>query len=197
MKLLRAAQIAVLPLSLVGCGAIGGMMPTDDTYELGVPRISDTRPVRRGTQVLIAEPQALKALDSQNIVVQTDPLTIQYLGKSQWSDRLPRVVQMRLAQAFQNSDRFTGVGLPGQGLAIDYQIVTEIRSFGIEAPSNTGHVAIAVKILNDRNGVVASERVFEERAVAAGSDNAALVAAIDAAFENVARDIVSWATARL
>ena len=28
MKLLRAAQIAVLPLSLVGCGAIGGMMPT-------------------------------------------------------------------------------------------------------------------------------------------------------------------------
>ena len=112
-------------------------MPTDDTYELGVPTISDTRPVRRGTQILIAEPQALKALDSQNIVVQTDPLTIQYLGKSQWSDRLPRVVQMRLAQAFQNSDRFKGVGLPGQGLAIDYQIVTEIRSFGIEAPSWT------------------------------------------------------------
>ena len=130
-------------------------------------------------------------------MVQTDPLTIQYLGKSQWSDRLPRVVQMRLAQAFQNSDRFKGVGLPGQGLAIDYQIVTEIRSFGIEAPSNAAHVAIAVKILNDRNGVVASERVFEERVVATGSDNAAFVAAIDAAFENVARDIVAWATARL
>lgn len=197
MKLLRVAHIAILPLSLAGCAAIGGVMPSNDTYELSVPTINDTRPVRRGTQILIAEPQALKALDSQNIVVQSDPLTIRYLGKSQWSDRLPRVVQMRLAQAFQNSDRFTGVGLPGQGLAIDYQIVTEIRSFGIEASSNAAHVAIAVKILNDRNGVVASERIFEERVVATGSDNPAFVAAIDAAFESVARDIVSWATARL
>lgn len=197
MNFLRAGQIMILPLALSGCAAIGGIMPNDDTYELSVPAISDTRPVRRGTQILIAEPQALKALDSQNIVVQTDPITIRYLGSSQWSDRLPRLVQMRLAQAFQNSDRFTGVGLPGQGLAIDYQIVTEIRSFGIEAPSNTANVAIAVKILNDRNGVVASERVFEQRVAAAGSDNAAFVAAIDRAFEDVARDIVEWATARL
>ena len=197
MKLLRAGQIVLLPLALAGCAAIGGVLPSDDTYELSVPAISDSRPVRRGTQILIAEPQALKALDSQNIVVQTDSITIRYLGQSQWSDRLPRLVQMRLAQAFQNSDRFTGVGLPGQGLAIDYQIVTEIRSFGIEAVSNTAHVAIAVKILNDRNGVVASERIFEKRVVAVGSDNAAFVAAIDSAFEDVARDIVEWATARL
>jgi cholesterol transport system auxiliary component len=104
---------------------------------------------------------------------------------------------MRLAQAFQNSARFKGVGLPGQGLAIDYQIVTEIRAFGIEAGSNTATVAVAVKILNDRNGVVASERVFEARTVAAGSSNAAYIAAIDRAFESVARDVVAWVTDRI
>ncbi|WP_343225670.1 ABC-type transport auxiliary lipoprotein family protein [Oricola nitratireducens] len=187
----------MLPFALAGCAAIGGVRPTADTYELGVPTISEASPVRRGTQILIAEPQALKALDSQNIVVRTDPLTIRYLDESQWSDRLPRLVQMRLAQGFQNSGRFKGVGLPGQGLAIDYQIVTEIRSFGIEAASNTADVAIAVKILNDRNGIVASERIFEARAVAAGYGNPAYVAAIDRAFESVARDVVAWVTSRI
>ena len=197
MNVLRVAKVAALPFALAGCAAVTGVLPSADTYELGVPTIDSARPVRRGTQILIAEPQALKALDSQNVVVQTDSLTIRYLGKSQWSDRLPRLVQMRLAQAFQNSGRFTGVGLPGQGLAIDYQIITEIRAFGIDAQSNTAHVAIAVKILNDRNGVVASERIFDKKVVASGTDNAAFVAAIDAAFEDVARDIVSWATGRL
>jgi cholesterol transport system auxiliary component len=197
MGILRTGWIAVLPFALAGCAAIGGVRPTADTYELGVPTISEASPVRRGTQILIAEPQALKALDSQNIVVRTDPLTIRYLDESQWSDRLPRLVQMRLAQGFQNSGRFKGVGLPGQGLAIDYQIVTEIRSFGIEAASNTADVAIAVKILNDRNGIVASERIFEARAVAAGSGNPAYVAAIDRAFESVARDVVAWVTSRI
>lgn len=197
MGYLRAGWIVTIPLALAGCAAIGGVKPTADTYELGVPTISDASPVRAGTQILIAEPQALKALDSQNIVVRTDPLTIRYLDESQWSDRLPRLVQMRLAQAFQNSARFKGVGLPGQGLAIDYQIVTEIRAFGIEAGSDTATVAVAVKILNDRNGVVASERVFEAHTAAAGSSNAAYVAAIDRAFESVARDVVAWVTGKI
>jgi cholesterol transport system auxiliary component len=197
MGYLRTCWMVAIPLTLAGCAAIGGVKPSADTYELGVPTISEASPVRAGTQILIAEPQALKALDSQNIVVQTDPLTIRYLDDSQWSDRLPRLVQMRLAQAFQNSARFKGVGLPGQGLAIDYQIVTEIRSFGIEAGSNTATVAFAVKILNDRNGVVASEKVFETRTVARNSSNAAYVAAIDRAFESVARDVVGWVTDRI
>ena len=186
-----------LSLLVSGCAALGGFRPTADTYEVSIPRVSDASPVRRGTQVLVAEPSALKALDSQNIVVRTDPLTIRYLDRAQWSDRLPKLVQARLAQALQNSGRFKGVGLPGQGLAIDYQIVSEIRAFGIDAASGTARVALAVKVLNDRNGIVASERMFEAHVAAAGGDNAAYVAAIDAAFASVARDVVSWVTARI
>jgi cholesterol transport system auxiliary component len=184
-------------LMLGGCAALGGAQPTADTYEVMIPRISESSPVRQGTQILVAEPAALKALDSQNIVVQTDALTIRYLDEAQWSDRLPKMVQARLAQAFQNSDRFKGVGLPGQGLAIDYQIVSDIRAFGVEASSNSARVAIAVKILNDRNGIVASERVFEAQVAASGRSNTAYVAALDRAFETVARDVVAWVTARI
>ncbi|WP_244596601.1 ABC-type transport auxiliary lipoprotein family protein [Oricola cellulosilytica] len=193
----RIGISGVCMVALGGCAAIGGAKPIADTYEINIPTISETSPVRRGTQILIAEPAALKALDSQNIVVQTDPLTIRYLDESQWSDRLPKLVQVRLAQAFQNADRFKGVGLPGQGLAIDYQIVTDIRAFGIEALTNTARVAVAVKILNDRNGVVASERVFESRVVSSSGSNSAYVAALDSAFEAVTRDIVAWTTSKI
>lgn len=197
MDILRIARIAMIPVALSGCSVVDAMRVRPDTFELGVPGVAKASPVRRGTQILIAEPQALKTLDSQNIVVQTDALTIRYLDKAQWSDRLPRLVQVRLAQAFQNTGRFKGVGLPGQGLAIDYQIVTEIRSLGVDATGNAAVVSIAVKILNDRNGVVASEEVFTSRAAASGAGNEAYVAAIDAAFESVTRDIVAWVTARI
>ncbi len=41
------------------------------------------------------------------------------------------LVQLRLLQAFQNTGRIGAAGLPGQGLAIDYQVVTELRRFEI------------------------------------------------------------------
>ena len=195
----RNPIISVIATTLLvsGCAVLSGIRPSADTYEVSIPTISKTSPVRRGTQVLVAEPSALKALDSQNIVVRTDSLTIRYLGRAQWSDRLPKLVQTRLAQALQNSRRFKGVGLPGQGLTIDYQIVSEIRAFGIDAISNTARVALAVKVLNDRNGIVASERLFEAEVVAAGQDNAAYVAAIDEAFAEVVQDVAAWVTARI
>ena len=112
--------MALALAALGGCAALGGVTPTSDTYELRAPSVAGASGVRRGLQLLIAEPGALKALDSENIVVGTAPLTIQYLGESQWSDRLPRLVQRRLAQAFESTGRFSGIGLPGQGLAIDY-----------------------------------------------------------------------------
>lgn len=185
-------------VALGGCAAIGGTQAVNNTYELRAPTVSAASSVRRGTQILIVEPTALKALDSENIVVGTDALTIQYLDESQWSDRLPRLVQQRLAQAFDNSGRFSGVGLPGQGLAIDYQVITEIRTFGVDLNGQRARVVLQVKLLNDRNGVVISANTFEaEAGVSASATPDQFVAALNAAFEAVAEDIVIWVTARI
>ena len=195
----RRGVLAVVPLAfLAGCAAVGGTKATSDTFGLSAPKPADVSSVRRGTQILITEPAALKALDSENIVVETAPLTIQYLDEAQWGDRLPKIVQQRLAAAFDATGRFSGVGLPGQGLAIDYQLITEIRAFGIDATAGRAKVEIAAKLLNDRNGTVIATRVFsEEVAVAASAGNPVLVAAIDRAFGRVATEIVSWVAGRL
>ncbi|MCB1417374.1 MAG: membrane integrity-associated transporter subunit PqiC, partial [Nitratireductor sp.] len=145
-----------MAMATVLSGCAGGLVsaPPPDTYGLsGAPSVTGQR--ARNRQILINEPSALKALDSEQIVIRPTPSAIQYLAKSQWSDRLPNIVQDKLVQAFENSGQVGGVGRPGDGLAIDYKILTASRAFEIKADAGErGVVELSVKILNDRNGVV-------------------------------------------
>jgi cholesterol transport system auxiliary component len=186
--------VAVLALLLPGCAALPGLggTPELDTYELTAPTPEGVR--RRGVQILIAEPSALKALDGENIVIKTAPGSIQYLKGAQWADRLPKVVQARLAESFQLSGRFGGVGKPGEGLAIDYQVIVDIRAFEVQvvAGLEQAYVELYVKILNDRNGDVRTSRTFEAASAVSGSGNEAYIQALDRAFGEAAIGIVKW-----
>jgi cholesterol transport system auxiliary component len=193
----RLFVAAALLMALAGCaGGIGGSTPPD-TYGLSpAPEVSGERASNR--QILISEPNALKALDNERIVIRPSPSSIQYLADSQWSDRLPKIVQDKLVQAFENSGRVGGVGRPGDGLAIDFNIITSIRAFEIKA--DTGEqavVEISAKVLNDRNGVVAATRIFRASSPVSGSGNAAYVRALDRAFETVVSDLVTWTLSRI
>ena len=155
-----------LRLSLAGCAALPGGGPAPlDTFELSAPSVDGAwRTAAR--QILIAEPSALKALDSQNIVIKPSVRSIQYLKGAQWADRLPLIVQARLAETFQRSGSFAGVGKPGEGLAIDYQVIVEIRSFEVRVDGGEhAEVDLFVRMLNDRNGEVrASKSLHRKRA---------------------------------
>ncbi|HWK67068.1 MAG TPA: ABC-type transport auxiliary lipoprotein family protein [Rhizobiaceae bacterium] len=187
-----ASGVVFLAALLPGCALLPGGGPAPlDTYELSAPAAEAGS--RRRTQVLIAEPSALKALDGQNIVVRPAPNSIEFLKGAQWADRLPRIVQARLAETFQRSGAFGGVGKPGEGLAIDYQIIVEIREFAIRTDAARGaEVELFVRLLNDRNGVVRASRTFVANSPVAGSGNDAYVAALNRAFGKAASDIVGW-----
>lgn len=177
---------------MAGCAALPGGGPAPlDTFELSAPSVEVRSHSRR--QILIAEPSALKALDGQNIVIKTSNRAIQYLKGAQWADRLPLIVQARLAETFQRSGSFAGVGKPGEGLAIDYQVITEVRSFEIRADrGEQAQVELFVRLLNDRNGEVRASRTFTASAPVSGGGNQAYVAALDSAFGQAAQDIVRW-----
>ncbi|MGR9435552.1 ABC-type transport auxiliary lipoprotein family protein [Rhizobium leguminosarum] len=186
---IRGTVIA-LPLTaliLSGCGTAA----KNDTYDLPAA-VDGSGPAAKSRQILIASPTALRSLDSEQIVIRVSPSEIQYLSKAQWGDKLPRIVQSKLVEAFENSGKLGGVGMPGQGLAIDYQIVTDIRSFEIDASNgNQAVVEISAKILNDRNGSVRTQKVFRAMAPA-GGDNDGFVKGLDRAFSTVASEIVNW-----
>ncbi|AZO75271.1 MULTISPECIES: ABC-type transport auxiliary lipoprotein family protein [unclassified Mesorhizobium] len=188
---LKSVAAVALVLTLAGCAALGGKPAPLDTFELSAPSVDMHGHSRR--QILIAQPSALKALDSQNIVIRPSDQSIQFLKGAQWADRLPLIVQARLAETFQRSGSFAGVGKPGEGLAIDYQIIAEVRSFEVRVNGGEhAEVELFVRILNDRNGEVRAAKSFTASAPVSGGGNAAYVGAMDNAFGQAAKDIVRW-----
>ncbi|MDQ0558488.1 cholesterol transport system auxiliary component [Rhizobium mesoamericanum] len=183
----RTAIALLLLAGLAGCGTAA----KNDTFDLRAS-VTGTGPAAKGRQILVQQPIALQAIDSAQIVVRVAPSQIQYLSKAQWGDKLPRMVQAKLVEAYENSGKVGGVGVPGQGLAIDYQLVTEIRSFEIDATAGSRAVVeISAKILNDRNGSVRAQKVFRQVVPANGS-NESLVKGLDRAFAGVTAEIVNW-----
>lgn len=177
--------------ALAGCaggGAGGGI----DTFDLTVPATT-ARANGRALQVLVPEPVVDRAYDGDRLVVRPSDTEIAYYAGAQWSDRLPRLVQSRLVEALERSGRFRAAGRPGQGLAIDRQLIVDIRAFDYRVAERRVEVALAVKTMDDRTGRVAS--VVEHRAEAAvAADTAkALVAAFDEAFGQVVGEIVAGA----
>jgi cholesterol transport system auxiliary component len=188
-RLATALVLAASAVSLAGCF---GASADKDTFSLSaVPEV--TGPSAKNRQILIPEPTALKALDSEQVVIRISGVEIQYLSKARWSDRLPKMVQAKLVEAFENTGRLGGVGKPGEGLAIDFQIVTDIRAFQVETNGATqASIEISAKLLNDRNGTVRSQKVFSASVPVSGAGNRAYIAALDAAFAQVTSEIVAW-----
>jgi cholesterol transport system auxiliary component len=192
MRLKHCLAAAALVLFLPGCALLGGGSKPLDTYDLPAPQPTPGKRARR-LQVLIANPTAIKTFDSQNIVIEPRPGAIEYLKGVQWADRLPQVVQARLAETFQKSGRFGGVGQPGEGLAIDYQVIANIRSFDIRVDGGErADVELYIRVLNDRNGVVRAEKLFSATTPVSGAGNDAYVRALDHAFGQVANEILDW-----
>lgn len=194
-RITTIAASAVLAALLAGCGTTTPL----DTFNLSAPQPGVSAPNRKNIQLLVPTPTALKALDSQNIVVSSSPSSIEYLKGAQWGDRLTNIVQSRLVQAYENTGAFGGVGRPGDGLAINYQILTDLRVFGIQAyhSPQTALVEMTVRLLNDKNGEVRATRIFRTAIPVSGTGNSAYVKALDAAFDRTVTEIVNWTVSTL
>lgn len=191
---LAPALATLICLGLSSCAS----SPRNDTFDLSSSVKADG-PSVRNKQLLVPEPTALKALDSDSVLVRVSGTEIRYLSQAQWSDRLPRMVQSKLVEAFENTGRLGGVGKPGQGLAIDDQMVSEIRSFEIVSGNGPqrANVEISVKVLNDRNGTVKAQKSFQASEPVSGSENRAYIRALDRAFSRVSGEIVDWTLRQL
>ena len=181
--------VAIFSGFLSGCTSA---TPSNDTFGLSSTPLVQGK-IRHKVQILIPEPSALKALDSEQVVIRVSDAELRYLSHAQWSDRLPKMVQAKLIQAFERTGVLGGVGRPGEGLAIDQQVLTSITSFEIATGGgDTAVVEISAKVLNDRNGTIKAQKSFRSTAPASGQSNEAYVAALDKAFANVTSDLVAW-----
>jgi cholesterol transport system auxiliary component len=181
--------VASASLSLAGCG--GGPAPT--TFDLSAPREGLRRSGGRRA-IVVSEPSAVSTLDSERIVVRSANAELTYLPRAQWSDRLPRLVQTRLIQTFENTGR-AAVGRPGDRLSGTYQLLLDIRAFEIREASRDAFVEIAVKLVNASNGAVSNARLFASSSAVGAIDGPGASQALDKALGRVLADITAWAAA--
>ncbi|MBF9233469.1 ABC-type transport auxiliary lipoprotein family protein [Microvirga alba] len=171
-------------------GACSSSAPAPTTFDLSAP----TAKVRGnpGVQVQVAEPVALQVLSAQQIIVKDAYGTISFLGGGQWSDNLPRLIQTRLINTFENSSQLRNVSRPSSGAAADAQLISELRSFEIATPQNEAVVEISVKLVSEPNGRIVNGRIFRARIPAGAAEAGYAVRALDEALSIVMVDIVRW-----
>ncbi len=191
--LCRALPPLALALFLAGCSLFRG--PPPETYDLPGPSSIPHLTSGTAAQILIAEPTALKTLDTERIVVSSGP-RLYYYPDAQWPDRMPKVYQAKAIEAFEKSKRAKAVGRPGEGLSIDYQVLTNVRAFEFRSEGDGkggyAHIEVFVKIMDDRNGRVVATRTLTGDAPVKDDTAAGVVAGVNAALSDVLVDLVRW-----
>jgi phospholipid/cholesterol/gamma-HCH transport system substrate-binding protein len=163
-------------------------------YDLTAPKAFPP-PAKAGkAQLVVADPTALVALDTQRIIFAPGAGEGPPVEVAQWSDTIPKMLQARIVQSFENAKVAGAVARPMEGLAADYQLVIDVRRFGI-APGGEGkpaaQVEFAAKVVGEGGRIVGS-RGFSATAPVADAHAAGAAAAIDAAFGKAATELVVW-----
>jgi cholesterol transport system auxiliary component len=158
-------------------------------FDLTAPRDFGYKSSLSG-QVVVAEPSALQIYDSERIIVREAQGTLSQVPGVQWSERLPRLVQTRLIQAYQNASKLRNIGRPGERIVADYQINLEIRAFEVDAAQGQAFVEIAARLVNDRTGQVVKAIIARAAEPVSAIDGPASAQALDAALSRTLVDII-------
>ncbi len=170
-------------------GACGGAAPL--TFDLAALPAGG-RPVTAGRSIVVSEPVGIQPFEADRIIVREPGGALSFLGGGQWADRLPRLIQTRIIQSLENAGRLRSVSRPGDKITADYQLVSEIRAFDLQAGTGEAVVDLSLKLVADGSGKVSAARIFVARVPVAKIDAGSGARALDQALVGVLGDIVRW-----
>jgi phospholipid/cholesterol/gamma-HCH transport system substrate-binding protein len=170
----------------------GGGTPTPKvTYDLQAAT-DFAAPVRtiKG-QLAIPEPTAVVMLQTQRFLFSPAK---DYPGfvEAQWADSIPKLLQARLIESFENYDLAHAPLHAADGAPADYQLAIDIRRFRIATDAGpAAEIALSVRIL-DKDGKVVASRLFQQSQKFDKIEPPAALAAFNEAFGRIAKDVIGW-----
>lgn len=165
-----------------------------------LPLVADPQ----GWQLVVEEPAAERALDTDRIAIYTGAHALQYFASARWSDRAPRLVQDLIVEAFENAGLQTSATRQTIGVRPTVALISDLRDFEAQVmnPSGEGSkaapdvvVRLSAKIVSLADRRIVDGRTFVARATATSDNVADVVAAMNEAAGSVVRDVVVWAAA--
>ncbi len=183
----------LLCLALAGCALAAGSRPPA-TFDLVAPRSFAAAPRPASWQLVVYEPTAIHALETDRLMVRPTADQVSYYKGVAWSDRLPRLVQARIIETFQNSGAVKSVSASnGQ-----YALATDLRAFQIDVSSGKAiaEIEIFAKLVNLSTGRVIATKSFSARVPAATDSPGDAIAALNQGFTEVLQDTTTWVASR-
>ena len=148
-------------------------------------------------QLLVAEPTALSIFDSDKLIVRAGAVHAPALEGAQWPDVLPKVLQARILQSFENAQYLLVLGRAPEGTRTDFQLLIDIRSFQmLTQPSLSAEVELSAKIIG-QDGRIVSARIFRGSMPVETLDAPSSAKALSDAFVAVSTDVVLWVCATI
>jgi phospholipid/cholesterol/gamma-HCH transport system substrate-binding protein len=171
-----------------------GVVPKPIFYDLTAPRDFPTLKKTPSAQFSIPEPTAVLMFDTQKIVVRPSGTEGPTFSDAKWSDNIPKLVQTRIIQSFENANMLRSVSKPIEGSPTGRQLLIDIRNFQLSvAAAPQAEIELSAKILGD-NGKIIDAKIFRVSVPATSTDAPSAAAALDSAFEKVATELVVWAS---
>jgi phospholipid/cholesterol/gamma-HCH transport system substrate-binding protein len=144
------------------------------------------------SQLVVPDVNTILLFDTQKILIRNSAGTYSNINNAQWADNLPKLIQARIVQSFENAHQLGAVSRPLEQLAAQYRLELGIRSFQVTLePSPNAVVDVTARLVNDK-GAVTDARIFTASVPAKSAQAPDAVAALNHAFSQVAGEIVGW-----
>ena len=148
-------------------------------------------------QMAVPDPHAILAFDTQKILIRSAQGTFSDVADGRWADNLPKLMQAKLVESFENAHQLSAVSRPFDSLEAAYRLEMTIRNFQVSlTPEPEALVEFAARILGSK-GKVVDARIFKASVPAKGIKAPEAVAALDQAFTKAASDLVAWSVEKL
>lgn len=195
-SLITATTIALSSVMLGGC--LGSNATPPATFDLVAPKIMTlTAPRPAKFQLVINEPGTVRALETDRIMVKSGA-RVAYYKDAAWSDRLPRLMQARMVEAFQNAGLVSAVGDRADRLDADFELSTQVQAFQVNVNQGQAeaYANLYVKVIDGDSGRMVASRGFESRVSTSSKDAEQMVDSLNQAFDKVLREVVPWVAKR-
>jgi phospholipid/cholesterol/gamma-HCH transport system substrate-binding protein len=165
--------------------------PPKITYDLPAPANAGPAGKTINVQWAIPEPTAVAMLETQRFLF-SPPQDYPGFAEAMWADALPKLIQARLIESFENYDlahaplRVADLGQP------EFQLLIDLRRFRIATdPAPAAEIGLSARIV-DKSGKVVVSRLFEESEKLNSVAPAPAAAAFSEAFGRIAKDMIAW-----
>jgi phospholipid/cholesterol/gamma-HCH transport system substrate-binding protein len=147
--------------------------------------------------LVVPEPTTLMGFNVDKILLQPAAGESVPLADARWGDNLPILFQARLIESFENAGYARSVSRTRDGVASDFQLLIDIRSFQISTASEpTAEIDFIAKLV-DKDGRIINASTFQGTAPVSGTDAPVYVKALDEVFARLMTELVEWTTTAL